>query len=149
MFGVPNLPCGGFGVVGRQLSREREPRFKNSTLASLCSLQRAVRASVRRARPTARGRRHGVAAQLVATAVLAPPTEYTIADHRHAPSKHNSSTDKRLQRRRPVYLPTPTWHSAQLSMYQHDPLSKATYSLNTGPPKSLFLRFLQIFLTAS
>lgn len=28
----------GVGVAGRQLSRERQSRFKNSTLASLCSL---------------------------------------------------------------------------------------------------------------
>lgn len=40
--------------------------------------------------------------------------EYTIADHRHTPSKHNSSTDKRLQRWLPVYLPTLTKQSTQL-----------------------------------
>lgn len=55
----------------------------------------------------------------------------SVRDHRHAPSKHNSSTDKRLQRWLPVCLPTLTEQGAPLSTCQRKPLSKTTYGLNT------------------
>lgn len=38
-------------------------------------------------------------------ASLATTTRYMITDHRHAPSKHNSSADKRLRPRLHVCLP--------------------------------------------
>ena len=81
--------------------------FQTPPPYSLAAFQPPMWSTLLYAKPTVWRWSHGVAAQSGATATLATATWYMITDHRHAPStQHNSSTDKRLQFKLLVCLPT-------------------------------------------
>lgn len=125
---MPNLPC-GLSIVGWELSQERQPQFKISTLASLLQSVRFWCARVLGVPDLPCGVGSSVGSDRACS-------NNGVHDHRHAPSKHNSSTDKRLRRWLPVCLPTLIEQGAEPSTCQRKPLSKTTYGLNTKFPSS-------------